>query len=167
MSNTTAPAPISNLVKDNVLDAMQAARSALRRATNADRHADDTVAKASANLEFIEWAAELVRLDQNDSLLALRIGGVIVALEDLAPTLSDSTEMRAAADRLRLASLLLFSARRERDLAARLKAILPMAQTLAEYAEERIEAHGEAHPNVATGTHDLDTARNIARLARA
>lgn len=160
-------AAIANLHKDAVIDALHAARLVARKATNADLHAAETAITAAAIVGTLDWVNRLVVDDQHDATLALRLSEVVVAMRDLAPTLADGTEMRAAADRLHLAAMLLFVARRERDLDGRLRAILPLAHDLAAMAEARIEEHADAHPNIATGAGDLDAANAIARLARA
>ena len=150
-------APIAPVVKDAILDSIRNARDLIRAGVGHELR---------NTLVLLDM---MVVCDQHDSLMALHFADVIVGLEAGLGGLAEvhAQPVRDAVARLRMASLLLFAARRERDLDARLRDILPMAQTLAEYAEERIEAHAEAHPNVATGTHDLDTARRIARLARA
>jgi hypothetical protein len=143
--------PISNLHKHLILDAVQDARSALRDATKPEAP-DDTRSAATSAIGFLDWANDLILRDEHDSLLSLRLGGVTVTLTDLAPTVQDGTDLRAAAKALHLASCLLFSARRERDLDGRLRDILDHADDIdADKTRKHLEGTRQA----------------IARLARA
>ena len=124
-------ATINTIVKDAVLAAMTEALHALREASECGvRYAETTAAE---NVDPLKRAADAVRLDQHDPLTHLRIGHVVVALEDIAPHMAQSSRMRATADRLRVAALLLFSARRAADLEARLRDILDHADSLTTY----------------------------------
>lgn len=158
-------APISRLAKDTILEAIQAASTASSKATTA--WIDGVPAKAANTLEWLHWAAELVRHDEHDSTLLLRIGGCIVALEDMGEAMTRGSRvadlqhapaMQAAADRLRLASLLLQAARRQADLEVRLRAILPDAQGIADMADE---APADRAGDI------IINARRIAQIARA
>lgn len=166
MKHTTAL--IANLHKDAILDAMQAARRIARMATNPERHADATVAMASDIVATLDRVNNLVANDAHDSLMALNLSEVVVAMRDLAPTLADGAEMRAAADRLHLASMLLFVARRERDLDGRLRAILNAVHGISADAEDIASdepTFPQDHQSMAADI--VDKANTIARLARA
>lgn len=155
MEHTTAP--IANLHKHAILDAVQAARKALRKGERFEAP-EDTRTAATVAIATLDRVNTLVVGDQHDSLMALNLSEVVVALRDLAPTMQDGTEMRAAAERLHLASMLLFVARRERDLDARLRAILPDAYGISGMAEE---APADRAGDI------IINANRIARLARA
>ena len=165
MKHTTAN--IANLHKDAILDAVQAARSTLRDATRPEAP-DDTRRDAAAAIATLDRVNAIVVADQHDAGLALNLSEVVVALRDLAPTLADGTEMRAAADRLHLAAMLLFVARRERDLDGRLRAILKASHGLLADAEDIASdepAFPQDHQSMAADI--VEAGRTIARLARA
>ena len=167
MKTTTATIP--TIVRFAVIDAVQAARSALREATQCG--VTDTEAKAALLVAFADDVSNLVRLDEHDPLMHLRIGNIVVALEDMAPTMAQGHRIAAVADRLRVAGLLLQQARRAADLQRRLDDILPLAQEAHAVASGLCDADA---PNPRKGDDlaaDLSglalQARNIARLARA
>ena len=149
-------APISNLIKFTVLDAVQAARKDLRDLSQCGIPAVES--KAAALVPVADWANDLILKDEHDATLAARIGSIIVDLEEMAPSVAQSHGVRSVAQRLRVASLLLFSARREADLAARLRNILPDIYGI----------HGMASEDAAGRAEDIIiNANRIARLARA
>ena len=146
--NTNTIAPV---VRDEVLDAIKAATRNLRDAAHP---AAPAAGHAPANLaaEYLVHVAALVRADEHDPLMHLRIGDAVATMLDLAPTLASGLPMITAARRLRVASLLLQSARRERDLQRRLDNILGHADDI----------------HAGKTSKSLDQTRQaIARLARA
>jgi hypothetical protein len=151
-------APIPTIVLDEVLAAITAAQVNLRDAAHPDAPAAGHY-PANLAVEYLAHVAALVRDDQHDPLMHLRIGDAIATMLDLAPTLASSMPMRTAARRLRLAGLLLQSARRQADLERRLRDILPLAQDITETARKDA-TESRTRDILIAGT-------DIARLARA
>lgn len=139
---TQPTAPIAPVVKDVILDSLRNARDVIRPGVGDDLR------------QTLVWIDTMVVCDQHDSLLALRFADVIVGLEVGLGGLAEvhARPIRDAVARLRMASLLLFAARRERDLDARLREVLDLAGL--------IDSGKDAK-------HNEQVARAIARLARA
>jgi len=106
--------PIAPVVKDAILESIRNARDMIRPGVGDDVR------------QTLVWIDTMVVADQHDSLLALRFADAIVGLEAGIGGLAEvhAKPIRDAVARLRMASLLLFAARRERDLDARLRDIL-------------------------------------------
>jgi len=144
MSQPTTPIPA--IVKHTILDAIDAARTPLRRAANPEalaRHTDPDTQQgrhilnaATGNLDWLDWVRDLVFRDQHDPVMHLRIGAAVVALEDIAPGIGDGRQARQAAAGLKVAGLLLQQARRAATMDAVIRDIRKAAIDISAKAGE-------------------------------
>lgn len=147
MSQPTAPIPA--IVMHTIIDAITDARRLLFRAADRGvvaRHTDpDTqqgrhiINTAQANLDWLDWVHDLVRNDSHDPTMHLRIGGVVVALEDIAPSMGNAGDHKAAAANLKVAGLLLQQARRAATMDAVIRDIRQAAVDISAMAAGRID----------------------------
>jgi hypothetical protein len=159
MSQPTAPIPA--IVKHTVIDAITDARRLLTKAAHRDvvaRHTDPDTQQgrhilnaAQANLDWLNWVHDLVLHDQHDSTMHLRIGGVVVALEDIAPAMGNTGAHMDAAGKLKVAGLLLQQARRAATMDAVIrdihKAAIDISAKAGELCEDAIARSIEAQAN--------------------
>ena len=165
---------IAPVIKHVVIDAVQAARSALLATPAPDRFCDGEdilttlYRKAQQGIAVLDWVNAHVVAGTHDATLLATIGEVVADIEYIASSMDDPTPMRCVGARLRMASLLLQSARRERDLDGRLRAVLDASQAILAAAEDMASddpTYPQAHQSMAEDV--VADAQRIARLARA
>ena len=146
MSQPTPAIPA--IVKDTITDAITDARRILVRASNPEALAQHTdpahpagrsiLVAAEEALGWLDWVHTLVIGDYHDPIMHLRIGEVCVTLRDIAPGIGRSGAVEAA-DRLKVAGLLLQQARRAATMDAVIRDIRSAAIDISAKAAGHID----------------------------